>query len=251
MTLEEQMICGALQTLNEEAFEDVVASERPSPTGGPSTGETIDSNMHLQTQGGSVQQSQQMLTPIQETVEHERSLANSYTTGTNDRLQSHTLCPIPNMNNNKNLNNNNNQYNKNINLNSNNSNVCTIGKGNNIKLNIASNVNPMHDLSPSKQYQNISVPLTTRLSSYPSSTLGSFTSISTTDHKEPITTSSSSSSSSPLCRSCFAPPMIVIYNFINLYFITIDSIYSCSVQSARSRPTAAHYLIWCTKLCAA
>lgn len=34
------MICGALQTLNEEAFEDVVGSERPSPTGGPS-GETL------------------------------------------------------------------------------------------------------------------------------------------------------------------------------------------------------------------
>lgn len=27
------MICGALQTLNEEAFEDVAVSERPSPTG--------------------------------------------------------------------------------------------------------------------------------------------------------------------------------------------------------------------------
>ncbi|XP_023030560.1 kinase D-interacting substrate of 220 kDa isoform X3 [Drosophila willistoni] len=33
VTLEEQMICGALQTLNEEAFEDVASSERPSPTG--------------------------------------------------------------------------------------------------------------------------------------------------------------------------------------------------------------------------
>lgn len=33
VTLEEQMICGALQTLNEDAFEDVVGSERPSPTG--------------------------------------------------------------------------------------------------------------------------------------------------------------------------------------------------------------------------
>lgn len=33
MTLEEQMICGALQTLNEDAFEDVAVSERPSPTG--------------------------------------------------------------------------------------------------------------------------------------------------------------------------------------------------------------------------
>ncbi|XP_039435567.1 kinase D-interacting substrate of 220 kDa isoform X4 [Culex pipiens pallens] len=32
VTLEEQMICGALQTLNEDAFEDVVGSERPSPT---------------------------------------------------------------------------------------------------------------------------------------------------------------------------------------------------------------------------
>lgn len=33
VTLEEQMICGALQTLNEDAFEDVIGSERPSPTG--------------------------------------------------------------------------------------------------------------------------------------------------------------------------------------------------------------------------
>lgn len=27
------MICGALQTLNEDAYEDVAVSERPSPTG--------------------------------------------------------------------------------------------------------------------------------------------------------------------------------------------------------------------------
>jgi ankyrin repeat-rich membrane spanning protein len=34
VTLEEQMICGALQTLNEDAFEDVAVSDaRPSPTG--------------------------------------------------------------------------------------------------------------------------------------------------------------------------------------------------------------------------
>lgn len=32
------MICGALQTLNEDAFEDVAISERPSPSNG-STGE--------------------------------------------------------------------------------------------------------------------------------------------------------------------------------------------------------------------
>lgn len=34
------MICGALQTLNEEAFEDVASSERPSPSGLP-TGEML------------------------------------------------------------------------------------------------------------------------------------------------------------------------------------------------------------------
>lgn len=80
VTLEEQMICGALQTLNEEAFEDVVASERPSPTGGPA-GETIanDNNAQLQSKSQpqqqqlQQQQSQQPLTPIQETVELDRS----------------------------------------------------------------------------------------------------------------------------------------------------------------------------------
>lgn len=73
------MICGALQTLNEEAFEDVVASERPSPTGGPA-GEMIANNNNAQSQltsqqqqQSSAQQSQQPLTPIQETVEHERT----------------------------------------------------------------------------------------------------------------------------------------------------------------------------------
>lgn len=74
------MICGALQTLNEEAFEDVVASERPSPTGGPSTGETI------------------ALTPIQETAELDRSLAN-LNDGTVDRPQLHTIH-LSNTNNN-------------------------------------------------------------------------------------------------------------------------------------------------------
>ncbi|XP_039956625.1 kinase D-interacting substrate of 220 kDa isoform X6 [Bactrocera tryoni] len=39
VTLEEQMICGALQTLNEEAFEDVASSERPSPSGLPTDAE--------------------------------------------------------------------------------------------------------------------------------------------------------------------------------------------------------------------
>lgn len=35
VTLEEQMICGALQTLNEEAMEDVLQSEPPSHPGEP------------------------------------------------------------------------------------------------------------------------------------------------------------------------------------------------------------------------
>lgn len=35
VTLEEQMICGALQTLNEEALEDVLQSEPPSHPGEP------------------------------------------------------------------------------------------------------------------------------------------------------------------------------------------------------------------------
>lgn len=77
------MICGALQTLNEEAFEDVVASERPSPTGGPA-GEMIANDINVQSKSQQQQQqpplsqlqsqSQQIqpLTPIQENVEHER-----------------------------------------------------------------------------------------------------------------------------------------------------------------------------------
>lgn len=46
------MICGALQTLNEEAFEDVISSERPSPTSGLPSGE------------------QQQLEPIRESAEY-------------------------------------------------------------------------------------------------------------------------------------------------------------------------------------
>lgn len=41
VTLEEQMICGALQTLNEEAFEDVISNDRGGGSGNNSTGETL------------------------------------------------------------------------------------------------------------------------------------------------------------------------------------------------------------------
>lgn len=99
------MICGALQTLNEEAFEDVVASERPSPTGGPSTGETIASD-NTQLQPPMIQQSQQPLTPIQETVENDRSLTYSQA-GTTGRRQSHTISFSTNITSVNNNNNNN------------------------------------------------------------------------------------------------------------------------------------------------
>lgn len=58
VTLEEAMICNTLQTLNEEAFEDVVCSERPSPS--PTLGQ--------QPTGEQVQQ-QQQLAPIRESAE--------------------------------------------------------------------------------------------------------------------------------------------------------------------------------------
>lgn len=112
------MICGALQTLNEEAFEDVIASERPSPTGGPSTGETIALDMNMQT----LQQSQQQpLTPIQETVEIERSLV--FTHGdASDHQQSHPMNIGTAVNNATNNNNNNNNLDSVINNNNNNNN---------------------------------------------------------------------------------------------------------------------------------
>lgn len=62
VTLEEAMICNTLQTLNEEAFEDVVCSERPSPS--PTLGQ--------QQQPGEMQQPQPplpQLAPIRESAE--------------------------------------------------------------------------------------------------------------------------------------------------------------------------------------
>lgn len=139
VTLEEQMICGALQTLNEEAFEDVIASERPSPTGGPSTGETIVLDMNMQAQPQQTQQ--QPLTPIEETAEIERSLAYTHA-GTTAFIQPHQITmttAIDNTIGNNNSNNNNNN-NDSIDKNSNLGNRSTIpvitlaiGKGNNIR----------------------------------------------------------------------------------------------------------------------
>lgn len=54
------MICGALQTLNEEAFEDVIGSERPSPTDGGPSGEMMIMNAHH-------------LAPISEQIENDLS----------------------------------------------------------------------------------------------------------------------------------------------------------------------------------
>lgn len=135
------MICGALQTLNEEAFEDVVASERPSPTGGPSTGETI------------------ALTPIQETAEHERSLAYS-NDDTTDRRQ---LDTISNSHNNYNNNNKSSHSFSLSNMNKgnpkNNSMVMAADKINNINAN--QNLNHVHDQiqSQSQSQSNQTNPL--------------------------------------------------------------------------------------------
>lgn len=67
VTLEEQMICGALQTLNEEAFEDVVCSERPTPSPtGQAPGEMMTNN------NNNLSTSTQLpphLAPIRESVE--------------------------------------------------------------------------------------------------------------------------------------------------------------------------------------
>lgn len=80
------MICGALQTLNEEAFEDVASSERPSPSGLP-TGEMLAAAAQLQ------------LAPIRESSEFGSP---------SDEQKIHNLLRY-NINNN---NNNNNDYNR-------------------------------------------------------------------------------------------------------------------------------------------
>lgn len=65
------MICGALQTLNEEAFEDVLGSERPSPTNGPSGEPLAQQDMHSITshQSSHTQAGKSQLAPIKETTE--------------------------------------------------------------------------------------------------------------------------------------------------------------------------------------
>lgn len=70
VTLEEQMICGALQTLNEDAYEDVASSERPSPSGLP-TGEMlmIGAQQQQQPHPHPQQQQQLFLATIRETLE--------------------------------------------------------------------------------------------------------------------------------------------------------------------------------------
>lgn len=83
------MICGALQTLNEEAFEDVASSERPSPSGLP-TGEMLAAASQLQ------------LAPICETSEFGSPA---------DEQRMQQLLQYNNNNNNNNGNSNNNNNN--------------------------------------------------------------------------------------------------------------------------------------------
>ncbi|KAI8128370.1 hypothetical protein CVS40_1791 [Lucilia cuprina] len=89
VTLEEQMICGALQTLNEDAFEDVASSERPSPSGLP-TGEMIAAAAQLH------------LAPIRESSE--------FGSPSDEQKFNNNLLPYSS-NNNNNINNNNNNSN--------------------------------------------------------------------------------------------------------------------------------------------
>ncbi|XP_065370599.1 kinase D-interacting substrate of 220 kDa isoform X3 [Calliphora vicina] len=86
VTLEEQMICGALQTLNEDAFEDVASSERPSPSGLP-TGEMIAAAAQLH------------LAPIRESSE--------FGSPSDEQKFNNNLLPYVSNNNNNNNNNNN------------------------------------------------------------------------------------------------------------------------------------------------
>lgn len=81
------MICGALQTLNEDAFEDVASSERPSPSGMP-TGEMIAAAAQLH------------LAPIRESSE--------FGSPSDEQKFNNNLLPYHVTNNN---NNNNNNYN--------------------------------------------------------------------------------------------------------------------------------------------
>lgn len=81
------MICGALQTLNEDAFEDVASSERPSPSGLP-TGEMIAAATQLH------------LAPIRESSE--------FGSPSDEQKFNNNLLPYVANNNNNNNNNSNN-----------------------------------------------------------------------------------------------------------------------------------------------
>ncbi|KAH8413651.1 hypothetical protein KR222_002792, partial [Zaprionus bogoriensis] len=97
VTLEEQMICGALQTLNEEAFEDVASSERPSPSGLP-TGEIAGAMFTptLLSSGSPMQQRRDSILKQQGSVKSEKRVS---------------IKPTPSGSNLASLNNNNNNNN--------------------------------------------------------------------------------------------------------------------------------------------
>ncbi|XP_023030564.1 kinase D-interacting substrate of 220 kDa isoform X9 [Drosophila willistoni] len=100
VTLEEQMICGALQTLNEEAFEDVASSERPSPT------EIVDTSSNVMAAAAAVvaSSSSSMASPLQQRRDSILKPQGSGKTSTEKRV---SIKQLPNNNNNSNNNNNN------------------------------------------------------------------------------------------------------------------------------------------------
>ncbi|XP_023162463.2 kinase D-interacting substrate of 220 kDa isoform X2 [Drosophila hydei] len=100
VTLEEQMICGALQTLNEEAFEDVASSERPSPSGLPTDLDLSSAGAMfaptLLTSGSPIQQRRDSILKQQGSVKSEKRVSIKQTpSGSN-------LANINNNNNNNN-----------------------------------------------------------------------------------------------------------------------------------------------------
>lgn len=93
MTLEEQMICGALQTLNEDAFEDVAVSERPSPTGELTLQQYL---APISEELGSPSNSRKCESFLDNASNHRLSITSNSSRGDDNLSQSATVIFIPN-----------------------------------------------------------------------------------------------------------------------------------------------------------
>lgn len=86
------MICGALQTLNEDAFEDVASSERPSPSGMP-TGEMIAAaaQLHL----APIRESSEFGSPSDEQKFNNNLLSYHVANNNNNNNNNYNPTPTP------------------------------------------------------------------------------------------------------------------------------------------------------------